>query len=419
MCMMKKFDMNVLDIEKPESSNGRCVLDTDTTLRISEIMAGKFNKELTAIEELLSKRFNANISISILPEAGMNAFTIPLHNIVPLYDKIANFKIVKDKYGYRLKKEASPRSMFIFLYPDMFKYDPEMTMAIIMHEVGHNFYKTSFITEIFIAPRIVAMLLTEFLNLIGFVASMVVSRLLSGFLNRFAFFRWLALVISIANYSTGKLFMTATAFFVALGVFNPAFTIGMVSVILASGAALTPARLLDLFCEGFHNERFADDFATANGYGVGSAKFDAVMMTTGGGSDPFSGSLGLSNSSIKGLRKADSFILFRLVRLIYAYTIDLANIFECHPDTAGRMRDVIELYEEDIKDNPHQEKALRIELEYLKKLQAASIAGSKKTKLVGESKLGQWSDKLKGLFASLHGRRIEDIEADIIAEKGK
>jgi len=98
--------------------------------------------EKTNFESLITKKFNCEkVYLSILAdESGLNAYTIPYFYEKNRSYKDEFFELVSDDSGVRFKS-AVGKILYIYINTYTVRnYSIENIMAILLHEVGHNFF---------------------------------------------------------------------------------------------------------------------------------------------------------------------------------------------------------------------------------------------------------------------------------------
>jgi len=98
--------------------------------------------EKTKFENLIAKKFNCEkVYFSIIAdERGMNAYTMPFY-----YEKNRSyndsfFELVSDSSGIRYKSSVGKT---LYIYTNSYtirNYNIESIMAVLLHEIGHNFF---------------------------------------------------------------------------------------------------------------------------------------------------------------------------------------------------------------------------------------------------------------------------------------
>jgi len=98
--------------------------------------------EKTTFESLIAKKFNCEkIYLSILAdESGLNAYTVPFFYEKNRSYKDEFFELVSDSGGVRFKY-ATGKTLYIYINTYTIRnYSIDNIMAILLHEVGHNFF---------------------------------------------------------------------------------------------------------------------------------------------------------------------------------------------------------------------------------------------------------------------------------------
>jgi len=109
------------------------------------IVAGKNPNsvaEKTTFESLIAKKFNCEkVYLSIIAdEDGLNAYTVPFFYEKNRSYKDEFFELVSDSSGVHFKT-ATGKTLYIYINTYTVRnYSVENIMAILLHEIGHNFF---------------------------------------------------------------------------------------------------------------------------------------------------------------------------------------------------------------------------------------------------------------------------------------
>jgi len=123
------------------------LLDCENCIKaMKEAIVGGKNpnsiSEKTTFESLIAKKFNCEkVYLSILAdESGLNAYTVPFFYEKNRSYKDEFFELVSDNTGIHFKS-ATGKVLYIYINTYTIRnYSIENIMAILLHEVGHNFF---------------------------------------------------------------------------------------------------------------------------------------------------------------------------------------------------------------------------------------------------------------------------------------
>lgn len=220
-----------------------------------------------------------------------NAFTVidPINNAAKVFSPLDNMVIEHGPTSLRYRNKVGG-FVYIYVSPTLVM-DPVFSnaevMSIILHEIGHNFYRGS----------VLARFLRYSSNILQFVAISVVKVISSvlSFIGDNApvvkeFFRFIYALndairsgASTINQWLNKNFKSFPA---VMGIING---IPMVIAMLISVLSIPVVAFKHIFSsllamDGLAEEKFCDDFAAIHGYGVeiatGTTKFRAIPLTT-------------------------------------------------------------------------------------------------------------------------------------------
>jgi Zn-dependent protease with chaperone function len=241
-----------------------------------------------------------------------NAFTLSAFpNPLGLYDEKYSYAVErKDTYRY---KTPNGKFCYLCITPSMLTYlNAEEFMGIMLHEIGHNFYKFN------IAGTLYHVLLTPTI--------LVWKTIFSG----------VSVVKRIASETTfGKII------FVIAGYYS--FIMNVISKLLKPLGTFLPfafpmfilQRLVHLpvdflklvFGEGYNNEVFSDNFATIHGYGPALSSALTKMKKENVDSQGF---LGTADSE---------FVITKVARFAETVLMTVLAAADPHPEINNRIKD--------------------------------------------------------------------------------
>lgn len=291
-------------------------------------------------------------SLNIVNQPIENAYTIPLDI---RYDVInSNKHLVADKKGFKFNKDANYACM-VYIYTGIIfnpEYTDEEVMAIIMHEVGHNFYaaldrKHGILSNLFSVLVFLVAILNIILKLLG--RKNDVSNIYDISLGNFNSVRKIQLEISKYMRENNNIIIIVYDWFIAFGKIAETLKYGFYNIIdlatlgflnLIYNIKSVPFQILNpiqylLWLRDIPNEKLADNFATMYGYGPalssGLEKFDSYDMKG-------------SPSKIN-----DVYAKIPFISNIHAINTSIGTIilqaFDEHPSCIARTKDQLDMLE--------------------------------------------------------------------------
>lgn len=244
-----------------------------------------YDKNIPKINRLFEKVFGFHsFGLSIIPSNSINAFTYPVGAKLDsghLFDinKIKNFTIV-DRHGMRFKPDNN-LCVLSYIYSGLI-FNPRFTaseiLAIILHEIGHNFADAvSPIVAVNNCALLTMQLGLMILNIFQGLFSVAIMRGIDMGLNGTNFMSEMITkgTNMLTTFSTNNL--TKQYFTLFSGIHGLVQDIrNMIMPVIA--IIQLPYRYMDILMQkamnllmhfsGKHNERIADNFATSYGYGA-------------------------------------------------------------------------------------------------------------------------------------------------------
>lgn len=264
---------------------------------ISSASLSKINKELETIQKLIQKEFGFNKTLFFIAHGAPSVNAFVYFNASY---KEFDYKVKKDANGIRYK--ATKMNMICTLFDTLFLGDytaPEI-LAVILHEVGHKFYSVN--NDIYAAFTILGFLMNPegslFRDLIAIPIIELQSKIKDNLRNNKFINSLNTLKANIRNV-----------------VDKPLSAIPLLAIPLA----YIPDPIS--FYQGVRNEKFADNFATAYGYGP---ELNTALMKM---------KLGKSNFP-------DSIPFVRTINdIAYGSVKFLISMVDVHPDVYQRAID--------------------------------------------------------------------------------
>jgi len=385
---------NLLEIEKILERNTKHVKGLSKEKKykptINHPMLASNKKDLQKIEKLLAENFNfEEVIITIDPSPVLNAFTIPVNtNLFNIWEN-DSLKVIKGKDGYRYK---SPKMKFCVINISsslLDKLTAKETLAIFLHEIGHNFYKQGIIASSL-------SILFTFHNMIFKSLFYGINKIHNKFLDS----------------------ETYTTFTKLLHIFSPVAefvnrevsTITNIQILSKILSNLNNPNVLNFFKinylrqalglvanEGFANEEFADNFASTHGYGTDlSSALLTIEKITG------------SNPKLTLTLNSDKFVVKSLLLVNDSMSLFFTPLDE-HPSILNRIKSQLDFIDDEIEKtkDPRVKKLLIKERRNIEKIYLEMKKIQDELHILNLTHL----DILKK-YASLHGSSIKEIEKD-------
>jgi hypothetical protein len=248
--------------------------------------------EVERIKKIIEDLFGfEKVNLKIHPSESMNAFTVPF-SWEQTYDD-SFFELEKTSNGIRFKNPRG-KTLNVFLHTYTIKdLSPEETTAILLHEIGHNFFLVDEQTK-FVKTKIVLFQLIELLMALINAASSGDPRQISTVIQNalgicmtlispsFAvkiqsFFKTITPLYQINQVSVkiGRAISTIVSFLANIVAIPAVPILGLLFLLMLPGVFLSGIIKLvisKLMFKSYDAERFSDSFATSYGYGKGVAK---------------------------------------------------------------------------------------------------------------------------------------------------
>lgn len=323
------------------------------------------NKLHNKIEKIIKNEFNfKSVVISIQSGGGLiNAYTLTFPSVFGTKEKINHGRLVKSENGIRFSKPTG--IITIVLNTEVFKVDgitARDITALLLHEVGHNFYYEYGITNTMCT--LINMGIQVLLSVISITPKQLINNINTIIINNeimstdfmkriFSGITEITLnsklcqnvIIPICTYiANGMNF---------IGIFANAITVPfrLFDILINQGS-----KVLQMAVNGkeYRAEQFSDNFATSFGYGKDLIHVMKLFNKTTGNIyvDEF-----IKYNEI--LTKSLDILLN--INLLVGYT-------DCHPSEVSRMIDQITYVEENIKHikDPNKKKQMLKDLENMK-----------------------------------------------------
>ena len=302
--------------------------------------------ELLKFDRMMEDFFGLGcFTLKIINEPIVNGFTMPIsYRVDTFMNKKSNVSIV-DKKGYKFNKELQ-YSMIICAYSGVIfndNFTTEEVMALIMHEVGHNFAasindKHGCMVDIFmITGTIIDLCTNNFLDLIMSTNSYritvdIIEKQLrknnSIFVKLYDFIKDVKSLINTGIYGITELINV-----ISLG------TMYALSNVLATFNNLVRNPLSMVFLPmSYSDEKIADNFPTIYGYGNATITLQEKLNSEGAESASF---------IMKRVNKIP--FLSTLIHTVELPSFILLTALDPHPAGIVRAKDQLELLKKEIK----------------------------------------------------------------------
>jgi hypothetical protein len=297
--------------------------------------------ENSEIEKLFAKLFNVeDFHLSWMPSMAMaNAFTPPVSLL--LTTKYSDYDIRKDKNGVQFKKPDG-KIIMVTSFTSLFRLTeltPSEWVAVILHEVGHNFYvgTYSFIVKKLLIVKMLLELLvhlgnpTLVITVLTYVMDLLMMTTKSGrrmtvsidrFIDSNPALKGFKDVLNTFTGALNDLFGTINGLLNSIFMATGAWVINLPAI-----AGVTLSSLFDsIIFDSYRDEKFADNFATSFGYGPEMASVAKKFANVGS-----------MDASEKIVNKIPVYReLYNANRFIVS---SIVGIGECHPDDYQRVSD--------------------------------------------------------------------------------
>ena len=303
----------------------------------------KIAKEMKSIQGHIAKLFNfEEVSISwIQQDLAANAYTFPVLYSSPLE---FDFETIEDGNGLRWKN-AGGKTLIATMYSSLVTLsdlnERELT-GVLLHEIGHNFYVKSF-AHLCIGKALSIYYLLTFFTVLGSDKYSNDTKL-SFLLMKLKKFN--AYMGGNSNHPVNAAFTRAMTSFidtfemmvVLVMSFMPFKIIDVLSRTLGR-IAIDPITILsniDKLIYGYDNEKYADNFATAYGYGKEVASTETKFAR---------------KATVLDVLCKESPIIAVYLDFFRVQTTVLSFIFDPHPQTAFRIYDQAKMLESELEKN--------------------------------------------------------------------
>ena len=359
-----------------------------------DVLVNVFNtEEYEVLKEALCEVFGFS---DILIGGGVtnitNAFTIPLYSSPEYLAK--NFKdgsfMTKNDYGICFSKEAD---MVPFLYVDFGMLSNKGVgltggemLAVILHEIGHNFFSTSTTTTLLVLSLQVRRLILLYANrnyIKDFEKVFLSSLIMPSLVANNKVHKIMADVVSKFNKMTDHLPFKDVVVGLYQSVSSANHEISILEYIIYGLKEISKYfKYIDNYSKmvwynfvtfgwldnlwiGYDNEKFADNFASTYGYGGELASGMAKMEKFGAAA---------TSRLLKKVVDIDKTGLSSFVINIYSIPFGLVGhaLTDCHPDTEQRILGQIKLLKTELKKTnlkPETKKKIEADLEKLAKVE--------------------------------------------------
>ena len=290
---------------------------------------GEFRAALKSLENLLKTQFNfESVTIDFgsaaewfflgMPPGAPNAFTMPFRNPLKLlnFSKNTPYLTEKSSDGYRFAEPSI--DCYIGVTTELLEHleTGGELLSIILHEVGHNFYAQGGFARVLMG--LTFLLSAQVRLLLQFSSWIFRNRVTNALLAPLRFlsdiiYKLFRLINENEIIDTIKsLLEVPSTFLMTLYVFVPNTIQGVLTLILK---------------EGYHDEKFADNFATVHGYGKELS--DAMSRFK------FTKASQLTNDATR------KNIVLRFSKSVTSSMLSMIHITDPHPESINRIKNQI------------------------------------------------------------------------------
>jgi hypothetical protein len=331
---------------------------------------------LKEIEKTLGDVFNANIFINISSVNPAPAFTVlTLFNPISIIGSNPTAYITTSN-GYRFKDK---QTIVIGIDPNLFRFlDEREALAIILHEIGHNFFKFGILSKVALLITLLGRLLIAIkilvVRLVSLDNSDIIGKYLSEILEK------ISLIMNNIYSHIQEIFTVANNLLMLYAVI--AFPLKLISFGFQS---MVSSLYNTIMKDEYNQEVFADNFSASYGYGKylisGVAKLESFY------------------SPVKSMVPDEQNEIQTAIALVQLFGESFFKVFDGHPTILQRAKNVEQYVSEQLNKNKVHDKriveAVNEQARYLKSLNS-EITDTERKKL--------------GIY-------IDDKTIDIIKEK--
>lgn len=342
------------------------------------------DKDLLKFNRLMEDYFGFGcFTLHIINTLIPDAFTLPIDMRFDIIN--TNKYLLADKNGFKFNKEADYACIVNISSGIIFNsaYTVEECMAIILHEVGHNFYAalnknhgilSNLYTVVWTLQQIVDIIKPELIPILNMLKSIKIGNLAKEAISQTNIFQKIIGKLSAQlRYNRNFLILAydwietykcaANTIFGAIAGIADMATLGIVSVLSAffsiTTKIKTPLSSIFLLAVGYSSEKLADNFVTMYGYGpaLGTSLNKLESMET------------KSTSKL-----IDAYRKIPLISNLYAINTGIGdiilNIFDEHPNTLIRTKDQLDMLEREAQKIDLDPKMKKVILEDCKACRA-------------------------------------------------
>lgn len=373
---------------------------------------------IKCIKELFNFK---QVNLNIVNIGSTNAFTLSA-TLEDTFKGLLTDKEENKKYGGIQYTDNANRALTAVISLEIVRkkeFTPAMLVAVLLHEIGHNFFienSISYRCDMLILAYMIVSVPYENANLlllgnafIGMITTNTCRTVLNTVTNKIKDTKIAALMLQITNALLRiNGFIKTINIVKNVGLFiksNPIkrgimFVIGQIEYLIRF-----PLKIFHTL-KGYNDEIFADNFATSYGYGKEIAEVNKVFALDSTGSELL--------DSFRNLNFATKLLTDFCLKLDSVF--EQINIFKMdgHSNEATRMIDQLNYLEANLNDikSPEKRKAIENDLKQVKKTinefkkEIKSDPGQLVTRILNEPSLkngGELSYKVRGTHYDKNG----------------
>lgn len=299
----------------------------------------KYEKQL---EKIIKELFNfKSVMVTIKDIGSINAYTYS-NNLSNVSSGMLTFKEKNKKYGGIQYTDKANRAMDVTISLEIIRKEemtPAMLTAVLLHEIGHNFFIEDSLA--FIGDELLITVSSPFNSINSFksIRNLINDRFRNTSLGKIS-----KTIVNAINRLYGHISTLIVCFNLGVTLTNP------IGVIINNVKKMIPFGNLSTY----NNELFADNFATSYGYGPEVAKLANVFANNSIGVEDIDNSFKTSEFSKK------LFIMYKDVLTAF----NSINPIALRSNEYTRVTDQLKYLKENLKDikNPKQKKSIEYDI---------------------------------------------------------
>lgn len=353
--------------------------------RSNWLRKGTYNRQINTDPEL--QKFNRMIerffgfktfALVVEPEAIKNAYTFPLSGRIDVSPDTSKY-LIKTKTGYKYSEEAN-YSCMVFIHSSFIvdnQYTDREVMAIIFHEIGHNFQQnfnpaSTFKGCLMKALNLVSIPIHVVLMVLNPLSAEMQAKSIVGSVdalnknvikiadkmktNNPEFVEAVYMIKSVGSMFKSVVLNAIVFISNAMVIFNPLGNLIYSLYSKIKNIYDNPLGIL-LAALGYNGEKLSDEFATIYGYG-GDLSSALTKMSVG------------HNTGLLAEDVWSEMYLYNIIDLVYLPIQFLFCPFEEHPETVSRANNQLKLLEKELTKNgidPKMKRQIESDIKQIKR----------------------------------------------------